>query len=99
MVTEDIRAALGNDYAAMTAAFRHMGREGHGDLTGAEFRKGLRSLTGKRLSKAQLDDLMRKEILRKEILRKPIPGVRDGAARRAGRAAGHRDAAAQFPLP
>ena len=59
MVTEDIRAALGNDYAAMTVAFRHMDREGHGDLTGAEFRKGLRSLTGKRLSKAQLDDLMR----------------------------------------
>ena len=58
LVTEEIRLALGNNYDDWAVAFRHMDRDGHGDLTAAEFRKGLMTLTGTRLTKEQLDDLM-----------------------------------------
>ena len=40
------------------AAFEHMDRNGFGDLTPAEFRAGIRTLTGKGLSDAELDELM-----------------------------------------
>eukprot|EP01048_Picozoa_sp_COSAG05_P008399 COSAG05_NODE_638_length_8163_cov_16.318452_6_plen_289_part_00 len=40
------------------AAFAAMDRSGNGDLTAAEFASGIRSLTGTRLSAADLDELM-----------------------------------------
>jgi hypothetical protein len=40
------------------AAFAHMDRHGNGDLTRKEFRSGLLSLTGTRLSATDIDELM-----------------------------------------
>eukprot|EP01043_Picozoa_sp_COSAG02_P024870 COSAG02_NODE_1377_length_12993_cov_5.210718_2_plen_379_part_00 len=58
LVTDEVRLALGNDYEDWSDAFQHMDRDNNGDLTASEFRRGLQSLTGKKLSAAQLDDLM-----------------------------------------
>ena len=57
-VTEDVRAALLDDGEDLTSAFHRMDKDGDGYLTASEFRRGLRSLTGKGLTAEEMDLLM-----------------------------------------
>jgi Ca2+-binding EF-hand superfamily protein len=57
-VGEEVGLALRRNQASMASAFRQMDADGSGSLTPAEFRQGLRSLTGKGATAVQLRLLM-----------------------------------------